>query len=126
RANTMGMAPAQAEEIRAALQAFRASGKFVIAHLQNDGVRMSMPGYMAVADADEVWLQAASEFMPMGLSAEVTFFGRTLQRFHAQAQFETREEYKTAAHTLTQTGFTQAHRESTEGLMNGLFDNMVG
>ncbi len=126
RANTMGMAPAQAEEIRAALQAFRASGKFVIAHLQNDGVRMSMPGYMAVADADEVWLQAASEFMPMGLSAEVTFFGRTLQRFHAQAQFETREEYKTAAHSLTQTGFTQAHRESTESLMNGLFDNMVG
>lgn len=125
RANTMGMAPAQAEEIRAALKAFQQSGKFVIAHLQNDGVRMSMPGYMAVADADEVWLQGASEFMPMGLSAEVTFFGRTLQRFHAQAQFETREEYKTAAHTLTQTGFTPAHRESTLGLMNGLYDNML-
>jgi len=125
RANTGGMAPAQAEEIRAALQAFQASGKFVIAHLQNDGVRMSMPGYMAVADADEVWLQAASEFMPMGLSAEVTFFGNTLRRFHAQAQFETREEYKTAAHTLTQTGFTPAHRESTESLLNGLYDNMI-
>ena len=126
RANTMGMAPAQAEEIRAALQAFRASGKFVIAHLQNDGVRMSMPGYMAVADADEVWLQGASEFMPMGLSAEVTFFGRTLQRFHAQAQFVTREDYKTAAHTLTQTGFTPQHRESTLALMTGLYDNMLG
>jgi protease-4 len=126
RANTMGMAPAQAEEIRAALQAFRTSGKFVIAHLQNDGVRMSMPGYMAVADADEVWLQGASEFMPMGLSAEVTFFGRTLQRFHAQAQFETREDYKTAANALTQTGFTPSHRESTESLMNGLYDNMIG
>lgn len=125
RANTGGMAPAQAEEIRAALQAFQASGKFVIAHLQNDGVRMSMPGYMAVADADEVWLQAASEFMPMGISAEVTFFGNTLRRFHAQAQFETREEYKTAAHTLTQTGFTPAHRESTESLLNGLYDNMI-
>ena len=125
RANTSGMAPAQAEEIRAALQAFQASGKFVIAHLQNDGVRMSMPGYMAVADADEVWLQAASEFMPMGLSAEVTFFGRTLQRFHAQAQFETREDYKTAANALTQTGFTPSHRESTLSLMNGLYDNMI-
>jgi protease IV len=125
RANTMGMAPAQAEEIRAALQAFRGSGKFVIAHLQNDGVRMSMPGYLAVADADEVWLQGASEFMPMGLSSEVTFFGRTLQRFHMQAQFETREEYKTAAHTLTQSGFTTAHRESMQGLLNGLYDNMI-
>ena len=101
RANTGGMRAAQAEEIRAALAAFRASGKFVVAHMQNDGVRMSMPGYMAVADSDEVWLQESSEFMPMGLSAEVTFFADTLQRYHMQAQFETREEYKTAAHTLT-------------------------
>ena len=28
-------------------------------------------------------------------SAEVTFFANTLQRYHMQAQFETREEYKT-------------------------------
>ena len=43
RANTGGMQAAQAEELRAALAAFRASGKFVVAHLQNDGVRMGMP-----------------------------------------------------------------------------------
>src|SRR5688572_27516945 len=112
RANTGGMPAAQAEELRAALAAFRASGKFVVAHLQNDNVRMGMPGYMAVADADEVWLQDASEFMPMGLSAEVTFLAGTLQRYHMQAQFETREDYKTAAHTLTQRTFTPQHRES--------------
>ncbi|MGE0597726.1 MAG: signal peptide peptidase SppA, partial [Hyphomonadaceae bacterium] len=47
RANTSGMSSAQAEEIHAALAAFRESGKFVVAHLQNDGVRMSMPGYAA-------------------------------------------------------------------------------
>jgi protease-4 len=119
------MPTAQAEEIRSALQAFRASGKFVVAHVQNDGVRMSMPGYMAVADADEVWLQSSSEFMPMGLSAEVTFFADTLQRYHMQAQFETREDYKTAAHTLTQRGFTAAHREEMTGLMTGLYDVML-
>ena len=71
---------------------------------------MSMPGYMAVADADEVWLQGASEFMPMGLSAEVTFFAGTLQRYHMQAQFETREEYKTAAPTNDPA---QLHRPRT-------------
>jgi protease-4 len=125
RANTGGMPAAQAEEIRAALAAFRASGKFVVAHLQNDGVRMGMPGYMAVADADEVWLQDASEFMPMGLSAEVTFYANTLRRYHMQAQFETREDYKTAAHTLTQSTFTPQHRESTLSLMNGLYDAML-
>lgn len=125
RANTDGMAPAQAEELRSALQAFRQSGKFVVAHLQNDGVRMSMPGYMAVADADELWLQQSSEFQPMGLSAEVTFLAGTLQRYHMQAQFETREEYKTAAHTLTQRTFTPAHREELTGLMTSLYDLML-
>ncbi len=125
RANTGGMPAAQAEEIRAALAAFRASGKFVVAHVQNDDVRMGMPGYMAVADSDEVWLQDASEFMPMGLSAEVTFLAGTLQRYHMQAQFETREDYKTAAHTLTQRTFTPQHRESMLGLMNGLYDAML-
>ncbi len=85
RANTGGMPAAQAEELRAALAAFRASGKFVVAHLQNDGVRMGMPGYMAIADSDEVWLQDASEFMPMGLSAEVTFYANTLRRYPAPA-----------------------------------------
>lgn len=125
RANTGGMPAAQAEEIRAALAAFRASGKFVVAHVQNDDVRMGMPGYMAVADSDEVWLQDASEFMPMGLSAEVTFLAGTLQRYHMQAQFETREDYKTAAHTLTQRTFTPQHRESMLGLMNGIYDVML-
>jgi protease-4 len=125
RANTGGMAPAQGEELREALAAFRQSGKFVIAHVQNDGVRMSMPGYMTVADSDEVWLQETSEFMPMGLSAEVTFFADTLQRYHMQAQFETREEYKTYPNELTQRGFTPAHREEMTGLLTSLYDVML-
>jgi protease-4 len=125
RANTNGMPAAQAEELRAALAAFRQSGKFVVAHFQTDGVRMSMPGYMAVADSDEVWLQETSEFQPMGLSAEVMFLAGTLQRYHMQAQFETREDYKTAANTLTQRGFTPAHRESMTSLMTGLYDTML-
>jgi protease-4 len=125
RANTEGMAAAQAEELRSALAAFRQSGKFVVAHLQNDGVRMSMAGYMAVADSDEVWLQGSSEVMPMGLSAEVTFFADTLQRYHMQAQFEAREDYKTFANTLTQRTFTPAHREEITGLMNGLYGIML-
>jgi protease-4 len=125
RANTGGLSTAHAEELRAALADFRASGKFVVAHLQNDGVRMGMPGYMAVADSDEVWLQETSEFMPMGLSAEVTFLADTLQRYHVQAQFEAREEYKTFANTYTERGFTPEHREEITNLMTGVYENML-
>ncbi len=125
RAAADGIAPAQAEELRAALAAFRASGKFVVAHLQNDGARTSMAGYLAVADSDEVWLQDSGDLMPMGLAAEVTFFGDTLQRYHLQAQFEAREEFKTYANTLTQDRFTPAHREEMTSLMTGLYDTML-
>jgi protease IV len=62
----------------------------------------------------------------MGLSAEVTFLANTLQRYHLQAQFETREDYKTAAHTLTQSGFTPQHREQITTLMGALYNNMLG
>ncbi len=125
RANTDGTSPAHAEEIRDALARVRAAGKFVIAHIQGDGVRLSMAGYAAVAGADALYLQGSSEFMPMGLAAEASFFADTLRRFRMQPQFEAREEYKTAANTITEAGYTPAHREETLSLMNGVYDNMV-
>src|SRR5262249_31422069 len=125
RANTEGTGAAQAQELRSALAAFRQSGKFVVAHLQNDGVRTSMAGYLTVAGADEVWLQGASEVQPMGLLAEETFFANTLQRYHMQAQFETREEYKTAASTLTDTGFSAANREEVTGMVTSIYNSLL-
>ncbi|MDX2236973.1 MAG: signal peptide peptidase SppA [Hyphomonadaceae bacterium] len=125
RANTDGTSPAHAEELRDALARVRAAGKFVIAHVQGDGVRLSMAGFAAVAGADAVYLQGSSEFMPMGLAAEGSFFADTLRRFRMQAQFEAREEYKTAANSITESGFTPSHREETLSLMNGVYDNMI-
>ncbi|HYD73305.1 MAG TPA: signal peptide peptidase SppA, partial [Candidatus Binatia bacterium] len=42
-----------------------------------------------------------------------------------QAQFETREDYKTAAHSLTQRGFTPQHRDQITTLMTALYNNML-
>lgn len=125
RVNTGGMPAAQAEELRTAIAAFRGSGKFVTAHIQNDGVRMSIAGYATAAGADEVWLQGASDMQAMGLVSETSFLADTLQRFHVSAQFESREEYKTAAAPLTQRTFTGPHREETMGLMTGIYDSLV-
>jgi protease-4 len=125
RANTAGLAAAQAEELRTALTEFRAAGKFVVSSIQIDGVRMSMPGYMAVAGSDEVWLHETGDFQAMGLSAEVMFFANTLRRYHMQAQFEAREEYKNAPSTFTDSSLTPAHREALESLMSGIYGNML-
>src|SRR5262249_42731681 len=53
------------------------------------------------------------------------FFADTLQRYHMQAQFETREAYKTASDELTQRGFTPANREELTGLMTGIYGSML-
>jgi protease-4 len=42
-----------------------------------------------------------------------------------RAEFETREEYKTAADSLTQSGFTPANRESTTSLLTGLYERAI-
>jgi len=125
RAATSDIAPAHAEEIRDAIAKFRTSGKFAIAHIQNDGIRTSIFGYVATAGVDELWLQDASEMMPMGITAEETFFADTLKRFRAKAEFEKREEYKTFADAYTQTGFTPANRESTTSLLTSLYERGV-
>ncbi|MDX2233093.1 MAG: S49 family peptidase [Hyphomonadaceae bacterium] len=125
RANTFGLAPAHAEEVRDAIARFRASGKWVIAHMQNEGIRTSIAGYAAVAGADEVWLHDASELLPMGITAEQTFFADTLRRFKLTAQFETREEFKSAADTITQSGYTPANREATTSLLTSIYERMI-
>ena len=121
RANTGGMAPAQAEEVRAAIAAFRKSGKFVIAHIQNDSLEASVAGYAAIAGADEIWMQATGEMPAMGLASETAFLGGFFEKFKLQPQFEQREEYKNAVNTYTQKGYTPAHREAAQGLLNDLY-----
>lgn len=125
RANTAGMAPAQAEEIRAAIAAFRKSGKFVLTHVQNDGFETSIAGYAAIAGSDEIWLQATGELSPMGLAAETTFLGGFFDKFKIKPEFEQRREYKNAVNEFTQKGFTPAHREATQSLLDGVYGAFV-
>lgn len=125
RANTTGMAPAQAEEIRAAIAAFRKSGKFVLTHMQVDAFETSIAGYSAISGSDEIWLHENGELMPMGLAAEEAFLGGFFAKYKLKPEFEQREEYKNAVNSLTQTGFTPAHREATQGLLGDLYQTFL-
>ncbi|HVY03215.1 MAG TPA: signal peptide peptidase SppA, partial [Caulobacterales bacterium] len=80
RGATSGLDPAQAEEIRTALNGVRDAKKFVYAHLQNDGTEMSLPSYEAIAGASQIWLQESGDFMPMGLLSQRMYLGGALQK----------------------------------------------
>ena len=60
-----GMSSADAQELRDALKAFRAKGKFVVAHAQAF-YSTGMGDYFLATAADEIWLQPVSEMNTAG------------------------------------------------------------
>jgi protease IV len=112
------MALARCQEVRDAIAAFRAKGKFAIAFATSfsefgPGTR---PYYLATA-ADEIWLQPQGSVGLIGLAVETPFLRGTLDRLGIAPSFAHREQYKTAANALTETAMTAAQREETEDLL---------
>ena len=124
RANGYGMTPASAEEIRLAIKDFQSSGKFVIAHSQGfEGT--SFTGYHAVSTADEIWLQDTTPFAVAGIRSEIPFYGGIADKYDAKVDMIQFHEYKNAANVYKESGFTEAHREATTGLLTSLYDTAV-
>jgi protease-4 len=124
RANEFGMAPGQAEEMRAAFARFSESGRFVIAHAQGfEGTGIT--NYFAVSGADEIWLQDTATFSATGLATETLFLGGLFEQFDAVPEFLQFYEYKNAANTYTERDFTDAHREATLSYLTSIFDTAI-
>lgn len=124
RADSVGLAPASAEELRLAILDFKSSGKFVVAHAQGFESPNLFP-YMTIAGADEVWMQDTTGFAVAGLYSETEFFGGVMEKFGANPEFEQFHEYKNAVNTYTQETFTEAHLEATTSYMTSLYDSAV-
>jgi len=124
RANQFGMAPASSEEIRLAIKDFQSSGKFVITHAQGFEGTSVMP-YRAVAASDELWMQDTTGFSVAGLRSESEFYGGVFEKFDIEPEFEQFYEYKNAANTYTQTGYTEAHREAATSYLTSLYEGAV-
>ena len=124
RANQFGMAPASSEEIRLAIKDFKSSGKFVITHAQGFEGTSILP-YRAVSASDELWMQDTTGFSVAGIRSESEFYGGVFEKFDAKPQFEQFHEYKNAANTYTQTGFTDSHRDAATSYLTSLYDGAV-
>lgn len=109
------------QELRDALVRFRRSGKPSWAHLEYAG---NLEYYLATGCA-KVAAAPTAILDVSGLAAEVTFYRGTLDKLGVEAQFEGVGRYKNAPNQLTEKGFTEAHREQTEALVNSLFEQYV-
>jgi protease-4 len=109
------------QELRDALVRFRRSGKPSWAHLEYAG---NLEYYLATGCA-KVAAAPTAILDVSGLAAEVTFYRGTLDKLGVEAQFEGVGRYKNAPNQLTERGFTEAHREQTEALVDSLFAQYV-
>lgn len=124
RANTVSLPAAQAEQLHTLLARVSEAGKPVIAHAQGFEGGSVLP-YFAVGGADEIWMQDSASFTAVGLSVETLFLGGLFEQFGVQPQFVQFHEFKNAADTLTQTGYTEAHREATLSWLGSIHDTAL-
>ncbi len=122
RVGGSGIPSAQAEELRDAIKAFRAKGKFVIAHAQAFYTN-ALGDYYLASSADQIWMQPVSEMNTAGVAATAIFLKGLLDKINAQPQFTQRYEYKNAANMFTESDYTPAHREANTRLIESVFEN---
>lgn len=117
---------AQAQELRAAVERFRRSGRFALAFSESFGEGGSgNRSYFLATAFDEVWLQPLGHVGITGLAAQMPFVRDALDTLGVNPQIQQREEYKSFAETFTQRALTPANREMTEALLGDLSRQIV-
>ncbi len=117
---------AQAQELRDAIAALRAKGKFTIAYADTIGeFGAGTHAYYLAAGFDEIWLQPQGIVGLAGLRAEAPFFRGLLDKIGVVPSFDHRSEYKTAFNMLTEHQMTPPHREETEAILRSVFTQIV-
>ncbi len=120
------MGLARAQELRDAVQVFRASGKRAVAWAETFGEwgPGTVPYYLASA-FDEIWLQPIGDVNLNGVALGTTFLREALDKLDVVPQFGQRYEYKNAADMLTRSEFTDAHREAVQAVADSVFARIV-
>ena len=117
---------AQAQELRDAIAALRAKGKFAVAYADTIGeFGQGTHAYYLAAGFDEIWLQPQGVVGIAGLRAESPFLRGLLDKLGVVPSFDHREEYKTAMNTITEHQMTPPDREETEAILQSVFGQIV-
>jgi protease-4 len=119
----MGMA--QTQEIRDAVQRFRAHKKFAVAYSETFGE--FGPGnsayYLATA-FDHIYLQPSGDVGLTGIILEAPFIKGTLSKLGVTFHGDHRYEYKNALNFYTETKYTPPHKEAMIAIMTSWFNQM--
>ena len=120
----LGLATVQ--ELREAIGKFRAAGKlaYVWAETFGEFGQGNSPYYLATA-FDRIYLQPSGSLGLTGVVVERVFLRSALDKAGISFEAGQRHEYKTAAHQLTERGFTAPAREENQHLAAAIADQLT-
>ena len=108
---------AQLEELRAALERFRKSGKPIVAYCEN----FSNGSYYLASVADKVILDPASESMITGVGTQMIFLKDVLDALGVDVQLIRHGKYKAAGEMYTRSEASPENRLQNEVLVGSIW-----
>lgn len=112
---------ASLKEIRRALNAFRQSGKPIIAY----GLNWSESEYYLGSVAQTLVINPAGELEINGFGAEVSFYAGALQKYGVGVQVARVGQYKSAVEPYLNKGFSPQSRQQTQALLGDLWSDYL-
>lgn len=107
---------AQAWEIRQGIAKLRENGKNVAAYLTQQTTR----DYYIASAANQVWVYPTESFDPNDTQARLVSYRGVLNKLGVQAEFMRVGAYKSASEQLTHDQPSEASREQTSAIVDGL------
>ena len=111
---------AQMEEIRAALERFKKSGKPIVAYCENLG----NGSYYLASVADKIILDPASESMINGVGSQMIFLKDLFDALGVDVQLIRHGKYKAAGEMYTRSSASPENRLQNEVLINSIWNTM--
>jgi len=112
---------ASLDEVRASLLDFKKSGKWVIAYNEV----MSEPAYYLSTAADKIYLNPEGEIEFNGLTIEVGFYKKLLDKLEIKPQIFRVGEYKSAVEPFILDKMSPENREQLQALVGSIHDHML-
>lgn len=109
------------EEVRAALEDFRATGKFVVAYDDS----YSQLGYWFATVADKLFLNPQGNIEWYGVSSEVLFYKGLMDKLDIQPQIVRHGTFKAAVEPFVEREMSQANRAQNQMLVNSVWSVLV-
>ncbi len=117
---------AQANELRAAVERFRLTGKVTVCWAESYGeMGPGNVGYHLASAFEHVWVQPSGDVGLTGLRAEAVFVRDLLDKVGVEPQIGQRQEYKTAADTFLRSTMSDPHREMVSRILESATGTVV-